>query len=58
MFLHGILGRGSNWQTFAKRVCKARPEHGAVLPDLRMHGDSQALPPPHTLADGCRDVRA
>ena len=25
MFLHGILGRGSNWQTFAKRVCKARP---------------------------------
>jgi pimeloyl-ACP methyl ester carboxylesterase len=58
MFLHGILGRGSNWQTFAKRVCKARPELGAVLPDLRVHGASQGFPPPHTLTKAAADVRA
>jgi pimeloyl-ACP methyl ester carboxylesterase len=58
MFLHGILGRGSNWQTFAKRVCKARPELGALLPDLRVHGASQAFPAPHTLAKTAADVRA
>jgi esterase len=58
MFLHGILGRGSNWQTFAKRVCQARPELGAVLPDLRMHGASQAFAPPHTLAAAAQDLRA
>jgi pimeloyl-ACP methyl ester carboxylesterase len=58
LFLHGILGRGSNWQTFAKRLCQARPVFGAVLLDLRMHGDSQAFAPPHTLAATARDVRS
>jgi pimeloyl-ACP methyl ester carboxylesterase len=57
-FLHGILGRGSNWQTFAKRLCQARPEYGALLLDLRKHGDSQAIAPPHTLIATARDVRA
>ena len=56
-FLHGILGDGSNWQGFARRLTLARPEWGAVLVDLRMHGDSQAQPPPHTLSAAAADVR-
>jgi esterase len=56
IFLHGILGRGSNWQTFAKRLLEARPDFEALLVDLRMHGDSQKLPPPHTLAAAAADV--
>jgi esterase len=58
LFLHGILGRGSNWQTFARRLVDARPDFEALLVDLRMHGDSQALPPPHTLAAAAADVGA
>jgi esterase len=58
IFLHGILGRGSNWQTFAKRLLEARPDFEALLVDLRMHGDSQELPPPHTLASAAADVGA
>jgi esterase len=56
VFLHGILGRGNNWQTFAKRLLDARPDFEALLVDLRMHGDSQKLPPPHTLATAAADV--
>jgi pimeloyl-ACP methyl ester carboxylesterase len=58
IFLHGILGRGSNWQTFAKRLLQARPDFEALLVDLRMHGDSQNLLPPHTLAAAAADVGA
>ncbi len=58
VFLHGLLGRGSNWQGFARKLVQVRPEWGALLLDLRMHGDSQALEPPHTLASAARDVRA
>lgn len=54
LFLHGILGSGSNWRTFARRVLAERPQWGAVLVDLRMHGNSQDLPPPHTVA-ACAD---
>jgi esterase len=56
LFMHGILGRGNNWQTFAKRLVEARPDFEALLVDLRMHGDSQDLPPPHTLAAAAADV--
>jgi pimeloyl-ACP methyl ester carboxylesterase len=55
MFLHGILGRGANWQSFARKLVAARPELGAVLVDLRMHGDS-VLPPPHGLSAAAQDV--
>jgi pimeloyl-ACP methyl ester carboxylesterase len=57
LFLHGILGRGSNWQTFARHLVDARPEWGAVLADLRMHGASQEIPPPHDMATTIADVR-
>jgi esterase len=49
LFLHGILGSGANWRTIARRLVAERPDWGAVLVDLRMHGRSQGAPPPHTL---------
>lgn len=58
LFLHGILGSGANWRTFAKRVVAARPSWGAALVDLRMHGNSQSLPPPHTVAACAEDLFA
>ena len=57
-FLHGILGSGSNWRSFAKRLVAAKPEWRAVLVDLRKHGASQDLPPPHTLAACASDLVA
>jgi esterase len=57
-FLHGILGSGSNWRTFAKRFVAAKPDWRAVLIDLRKHGASQDFPPPHTLAACAADLAA
>jgi pimeloyl-ACP methyl ester carboxylesterase len=57
VFLHGIFGRGNNWEGFARRLIAARPEWSAVLVDLRMHGESQGFPPPHTLRAAAADVR-
>jgi len=47
--LHGIFGSGRNWASVARRVVRARPEWGAVLVDLREHGESVGFEPPHTL---------
>lgn len=38
--LHGIYGRGRNWQAIAKGVVKGRPEYGCWLVDLPHHGGS------------------
>ncbi len=38
--LHGIYGRGRNWQTIAKAVVAARPDYACWLMDLPSHGDS------------------
>ena len=58
LFLHGILGSGANWRTFAKQIVAAMPDWGAVLVDLRLHGESQeGFAPPHTLAAAARDVQ-
>lgn len=57
LFLHGILGSGPNWRTFAKQIVAARPDWGAVLVDLRLHGESQeGFSRPHTLAAAANDV--
>lgn len=56
LFLHGILGRGNNWRTIARRFVQARPAWGALLVDLRMHGGSQGFPPPHTVAAVAADL--
>lgn len=58
LFLHGILGSGSNFRSFAKRFVTEHPAWGALLVDLRMHGQSQHLPPPHTVAAAASDVLA
>jgi pimeloyl-ACP methyl ester carboxylesterase len=54
LVLHGFFGAGRNWATVARRLTGARPEWGVVLADLRLHGASQGLAPPHTL-EACAD---
>jgi esterase len=56
IFAHGIFGTGANWRTFARRWVAVRPEWGAILVDLREHGRSQGLPPPHTIAAAAADL--
>jgi len=56
LFLHGILGTGANWRAFARRWVQAKPTWAAVLADLRMHGQSQSLPPPHTVQAAATDL--
>jgi len=58
MMLHGIYGRGRNWMSMARELAAARPEWSALLVDLRLHGDSQAFDPPHTVDTAAADVRA
>jgi len=55
-FLHGILGSGANWRTFAKQIVAAEPSWGAVLVDLRLHGESLDVQPPHTIAACAEDL--
>jgi pimeloyl-ACP methyl ester carboxylesterase len=56
LFLHGILGTRANWRGIARRFVEARPEWGAILIDLREHGDSLGFPAPHTLHATAADV--
>jgi esterase len=58
LFLHGILGRRINWRSFARRWVQARTGWGAVLIDLRDHGDSQGLAGPRTVTAAGADVAA
>jgi esterase len=54
--LHGIFGAGRNWNSVARRIVRARPEWGAVLIDLRLHGQSRRFPPPHTVTAAAADL--
>lgn len=67
LVLHGILGSGANWRTFARRLSEAQVEGagaagaasspwGFILVDLRGHGASQGPPPPHTVAAAADDL--
>jgi esterase len=56
LVLHGILGSGGNFRTFARSVVEARPEWALVLVDLREHGQSTDAPPPHTVASAAEDL--
>jgi esterase len=58
LFLHGILGSGANWRSFARRLVESRPGWGAALIDLRAHGASVGLAPPHTVAAAAADLEA
>lgn len=56
LFLHGALGRRSNWRSFARRLVEHRPGWGAILVDLRLHGDSQRVMSPHTVEAAAADL--
>lgn len=55
--LHGALGAGHNFRSFARRLHGLRPDWQFVLVDLRHHGSSQGAPPPHTLAACAADLQ-
>jgi len=51
VILHGLFGAGRNWYSLARRLAD---EFQVLVPDLRGHGDSPAVPPldyPHMAAD-------
>lgn len=54
LFLHGILGSGTNLRSIARAVVRAAPAYAAVLVDLRGHGRSPMPPGPQTL-EACAD---
>jgi esterase len=58
VFLHGILGRGINLQTLAKRFVGQRPGWAALLADLRGHGRSPKGGEGPSLEAAARDVIA
>ncbi len=55
-FLHGILGSGRNWRSFAARWLTDGSDWTAVLPDLRHHGASHDETGPDTLAAVAGDL--
>src|SRR5262249_41095919 len=55
-FLHGILGRGSNLRTLARRFVEARPQWTAWLVDMRGHGRSPKGTPNSSLEAAARDL--
>jgi esterase len=56
LVLHGIYGSGRNWATIARKLAQERPEWGAILVDLRLHGGSSGFDPPHTIEAAAADV--
>lgn len=55
--LHGIFGAGRNWRSIGRGVSSAAPAWGAVAVDLRLHGDSPAMAPPHTVSACASDLQ-
>lgn len=58
LFLHGILGSGSNLRGIAQAFVQAEPSTAALLVDLRLHGRSVGFAPPHDVAACARDLIA
>ncbi len=58
VFCHGVFGMGTNFRTIARAVVAAIPDLGVVLVDLRGHGATPLLEPPHDLDAAARDVDA
>ena len=58
VFLHGMLGRGNNLRTVARRFLEQRPSWDAWLVDLRGHGASPKGSPQPSLTAAADDVVA
>lgn len=56
LVLHGILGTKSNWRALIKRVVATNPTWGALLVDLRNHGESRGFAPPHSIEAAAQDL--
>jgi esterase len=56
LFLHGILGSGSNLRSHARRFVQQVPACAGVLVDLRAHGSSLGLEGRDDLAACARDL--
>jgi pimeloyl-ACP methyl ester carboxylesterase len=56
LFCHGVFGMGTNWRTVAKTLASRFDGLGAVLVDLRGHGGTPPLEPPHDLDAAADDV--
>ena len=54
--IHGILGSGQNWRTFARKLQTRLPNLGIALIDLRNHGRSPRGVAPHTLRACAEDL--
>lgn len=58
LVLAGIYGAGRNWGSVARRLVDERSGWGAVPVDLRGHGSSPAMEPPHTVEACAADLAA
>jgi pimeloyl-ACP methyl ester carboxylesterase len=56
LFVHGILGSGRNWRSFARRIANEWGDAAGLLVDLRGHGDSNDAPGPHTVEACAADL--
>jgi pimeloyl-ACP methyl ester carboxylesterase len=56
VFLHGILGSGSNLRTHARRLVDAHPHLRALLVDLRAHGRSLGTDGVDSVESAAEDV--
>lgn len=56
LFVHGILGSGTNLRTVARRFVAERPDHAAWLVDLRGHGASPKGTPSPSVEAAARDL--
>jgi pimeloyl-ACP methyl ester carboxylesterase len=58
LFLHGILGAGTNLRSLAKRFVAKQPQWQGVLVDLRAHGGSLGRDGDDTVEQAAGDVAA
>ncbi|MBK6513065.1 MAG: alpha/beta hydrolase [Polyangiaceae bacterium] len=56
LFLHGVFGMGTNFRAVARAIVSREPSWGVVLVDLRGHGATPALAPPHDLGAAAGDL--
>lgn len=56
VMLHGIYGRGRNWQGIARALVSARPEYACLLVDLPHHGESPEGWHDHSVAGIAADL--